>query len=353
MRYHAPMRFTIVVLGMAVLVPLPPARAHDPIATKVTWSREIRPLVQRRCIACHTPGGFAFPLTTYAEARPWAVAIKEETLAGIMPPWGAAAGIGHFANDRRLTRHEIELIAAWVDGGAPQQLPGDGTPVPPADPAAPAAPTGTRVPLANAVIEDATNRTASVTLQVPAGLTLTAWSFEPGTPAIVERVELELGTRALGTWTPGDASLAFPANAGVALGSTALFTARITYRAPETRVVDYSGIRIWTTKEPRPMTVRETTIVRSWRAPHAVHVFALRPTGSADVEVVAHFPNGRIEPLGVFAAPPKAPHPTYRLTEPLALPAGGRLDVTGAVRLLYTEPATRTVKPNVRRRPRR
>jgi len=340
------------------------APAHDRIKTTVTWVREIGPLLERRCTSCHAREGYAFPLTTYGEARPWAVAIKEETLAGTMPPWGAAPGIGHFANDRTLTRHELELIAAWVDGGAPEaprHTAEAGAPaadpesaslddVPASD--APAQP-GTFVPLASAVITEATQRTASVSLEPPAGMSLIAWSFEPGTAALVERADLELGTRWLGTWTPGEGAIEFPSDAAVPLGTSALFTARVAYRAPEARVVDYSGLRIWVSREPRPRIVRETTVVRSWRTPAAVDVVAIRPTGTAPVEAVARFASGSIEPLGRFTMPSRGPHPTYRLARPLALPAGARVEVTGAVRLLYTDDATRTVKPNVRRRPRR
>ena len=36
-----------------------------------------------------------------------------------MPPWSAASGYGHFANDMSLTGREISLILSWADGGAP------------------------------------------------------------------------------------------------------------------------------------------------------------------------------------------------------------------------------------------
>ena len=45
----------------------------------------------------------AMPLQTWEEARPWAVAIKEEILARHMPPWSAERGYGAFANDGALT----------------------------------------------------------------------------------------------------------------------------------------------------------------------------------------------------------------------------------------------------------
>lgn len=95
--------------------------AHDRITTKVTWDREISPIFQARCAGCHSPQGTStIRLTTYQEARPWAAAIKEEVLTRRMPKWNAARGYGDFANDPSLSPFEIALVAAWVDGGAPE-----------------------------------------------------------------------------------------------------------------------------------------------------------------------------------------------------------------------------------------
>jgi hypothetical protein len=60
---------------------------------------------------------------TYTEARPWAVAIKEEVLNRRMPPWGAIKGFGEFQDDRSLSQEQIELVANWVEGGAPEGEP--------------------------------------------------------------------------------------------------------------------------------------------------------------------------------------------------------------------------------------
>jgi mono/diheme cytochrome c family protein len=96
-------------------------RAHDRITTRVTWDREIAPIFDARCIECHRSGGRStIPLASYQQARPWAVAIKEEVLTRRMPKWSAARGYGDFANDPSLSPFEIALIAAWVDGGAPE-----------------------------------------------------------------------------------------------------------------------------------------------------------------------------------------------------------------------------------------
>ena len=94
--------------------------AHDRITTKVTWDREIAPIVRARCVACHSAGGRGpMPLSTYEEARPWAKAIKEEVLARRMPKWPVMRGYGDFKNDPSLSALEIALVAAWADGGAP------------------------------------------------------------------------------------------------------------------------------------------------------------------------------------------------------------------------------------------
>jgi hypothetical protein len=98
----------------------PPSAAHDVITTKITWNREIIRILNAHCLSCHRPGGSAFSLATYNEGRPWAKAIQEEVLERRMPPWGAVKGFGDFKNDQALTPEQLEIIGAWVDGGAPE-----------------------------------------------------------------------------------------------------------------------------------------------------------------------------------------------------------------------------------------
>jgi len=118
-------RLTAVIAFLLFFHAHPAVRAHDVITTKLTWNREISRIVTSRCAMCHHPGGRAFSLLTYAEARPWAVAIKEEVLSRRMPPWGAVKGFGDFRNDQGLTAEQIEWITAWVGGGVPEGDPAD------------------------------------------------------------------------------------------------------------------------------------------------------------------------------------------------------------------------------------
>jgi len=123
-----------------LLVPLATAAAHDIITTPITWDREISRIVYDRCASCHHPGGLAFSLMTYADARPWAVAIKEEIFERRMPPWGAVKGFGDFRNDKALTPEQIELVTSWVGGGVPEGEPKDLPPAPKFDQPAPSIP---------------------------------------------------------------------------------------------------------------------------------------------------------------------------------------------------------------------
>ena len=112
------MRQTILFAALSLTL-----RAHDVITTKITWTREVSRIVYKHCASCHRGGGSSFSLLTYEEARPWAKAIKEEVLTRRMPVWNAVKGFGEFKNDRGLTQEQIEILAQWVEGGAPEGNP--------------------------------------------------------------------------------------------------------------------------------------------------------------------------------------------------------------------------------------
>ena len=119
----------IAALGVAALtlVSTRPVSSHNPVTTTVLFNREVAAILNQKCRQCHVADGMAMPLRTYAETRPWAVAIKEEILARRMPPWPAERGYGAFANDNGLTLREQEFLISWIDGGAPE---GEGSPPP-------------------------------------------------------------------------------------------------------------------------------------------------------------------------------------------------------------------------------
>jgi peroxiredoxin len=95
---------------------------------KVTYHRDVLPILQNRCQSCHRPGEVGpFSLMTYRQSVNWAGDIKEFTQARRMPPWKPVEGPA-FHNERKLTDQEIAILAAWADGGTPEGDPRDAPP---------------------------------------------------------------------------------------------------------------------------------------------------------------------------------------------------------------------------------
>src|SRR5581483_7063912 len=95
-------------------------------APKVTFYRDVLPILQERCQGCHRPGEVGpMAFGAYDQTRPWAKAIKQAVVLKKMPPWNAQATAGRFANDPSLSPQEIGKLVAWADNGAPAGNPKD------------------------------------------------------------------------------------------------------------------------------------------------------------------------------------------------------------------------------------
>jgi hypothetical protein len=109
-----------VVVGADVIV----AQGRAP--ARVTFYKDVAPVLQKNCETCHRPGQIApMAFQTYESTRPWARAIKEAVVSKKMPPWFADGGSAHILNDRSLKPAEIEMLATWADAGAPAGNPSD------------------------------------------------------------------------------------------------------------------------------------------------------------------------------------------------------------------------------------
>ncbi len=89
-----------------------------------TWSHDIAPIVYGNCTTCHHAGGAGpFSLMSYAEARRWAPQIAKVTVSRFMPPWLPEPGYGDFADNRRLSDHDVDLLQSWIRNGMPEGKP--------------------------------------------------------------------------------------------------------------------------------------------------------------------------------------------------------------------------------------
>jgi hypothetical protein len=347
----------IAVAGYQLLRPESVDARHVPITTKIVFNREIAQIFQRKCFQCHTEGNVSVPLTTYKEARPWAVAIKEEILEKRMPPWGAASGYGHFANDMSLTGREISLILSWADGGAPSGVllvDEDKPPVfiPPLNNWEQGTP-DVIVKVAENLKIAAESPYRVERFEVPTGLKQAKWlralQLNPGDRRVI-RYAAFYDTRNgqwLGTWTPSSQVSAMPAGSGLQLPAGAKLTVEIGYRGnmedgsgmaelgfyflEQAAAQTPSAIEI----APAPVNVVAHKMAERVRAETAIKTAAtitsmwprLGP-GARSLEVTAIRPDGGVEPM-LWVNNYRAEWPaSYTLKEPLSLPAGTRLLMT-------------------------
>ncbi len=112
-----------IVKSLAVLAVVAfPASAYAQQAAP-TFTKDIAPIFQNKCEACHRPDSIApMSLVSFEESRPWARSIKNRVQARQMPPWhiDKTVGITEFENDRSLSDAEIDVITRWVNAGAPK-----------------------------------------------------------------------------------------------------------------------------------------------------------------------------------------------------------------------------------------
>ncbi|MEC7769506.1 MAG: hypothetical protein VX471_09515, partial [Acidobacteriota bacterium] len=78
---------SVIACG-AVLSALASAASAQSSDQSITYTRDVAPIFQEKCEACHREGSMApMSLVTYRETRPWARRIKAVIESREMPPW--------------------------------------------------------------------------------------------------------------------------------------------------------------------------------------------------------------------------------------------------------------------------
>jgi hypothetical protein len=117
----------LALAGLSIVAPrssvVAPGFSLVAASGPVTFTKDVAPILQQKCQACHQPNSIApMPLVTYEDAREFARPMRTRVAARVMPPWhiDRNVGIREFKNDRGLTDAEIATIVNWVDGGMPR-----------------------------------------------------------------------------------------------------------------------------------------------------------------------------------------------------------------------------------------
>ena len=359
--------------GYQLLRPEPVYSRHVPITTKIVFNREIAQIFQKKCFQCHTEGNVSMALTSYRDARPWAVAIKEEILERRMPPWSAASGYGHFANDMSLTAREISLILSWTDGGAPSGVllvDEDKPPVfiPPLNGWEQGAPDQiVNVAGGGKIAADSPFKVEryEVATELKQPRWLRALQLNPADRRVIRYAAIyeTRSGRWLGTWTPSSQVASLPAGAAIQLPASGKLTVEIGYRGSTEDASGAGELGLYFAEnKPQAATsieiaapavtlaagkagerIRAETTIKA-----AASASALWPKlgpGAKSLEVTAIRPDGTVEPM-LWLNNYRAEWPSsYILKDAIALPAGTRLVMTA----YYDNPgaAALAAKPSV------
>ena len=289
--------------------------------TDVSWNHDIARILQDRCAVCHHQGGAgSIDLTDYTQARQWAHAIKRSVLDRRMPPWRPSPGFGDFVNDRRLSSYEVELIAAWVNGG---------TRVGPPEPARPGAPAASSLP-------GAVELTSALASFAGAGRTLqlapadherwiSGWEFRSNDTSGIKDATISLGSAVIATWSPGEPATVLPDGTAYRVPAGVTVRATLRYRDVEPRVIDTTRFAVQlSARRPQREIAQLRLVPGANTLAEAIDVLSVRPvvtSSGTSVQIIAQQPDGAVEPLLVIDRDEVDSAVTYRYRRPLRLPA--------------------------------
>ena len=365
---------------LVILVAPRSISSHEPITTKVMFNKEIVRIFQRHCLACHSSGSTTnISLATYAQARPWAKAFKEEVLEKRMPPYQAVKGFGRFHNDYTLTQHEVDQIVSWVEGGVPK---GDDKDLPPESRVL----GGWLLGQPDLILESQKEvelrgvnisshkgdeyRCIALPTNLKEARLVTAVDFHPGNGAAVHCASFGIdmqqmhktsddsvdcgaqngmasdGLRILGTWMPGQTVSRLPKNVARLLPAGARIVLRIHYHKTSEAVSARSSLGLYFAREQAMKPLRAVALAPpeqdipagaqryrikvSYTMQEDAEAIAIRPLlfpFAKSVEATAHRPDGTTEVL-IWARDYRYDwQPDYTFKKPVTLPKGTRIEV--------------------------
>jgi hypothetical protein len=359
----------IAIAATVLLVGILATVAHERITTKITFNKEIVRIFEKNCMSCHSAGGFApMALTTYAEVRPWAKAIKEEVLERRMPPWNAVAGYGEFSNDASLSSRDLDLITAWVDGGAPK---GEDKDLPSLPDFSKPWPLG----LPDLVLQPSSPFTLTgeggdehhcFVLSNPSAKDrwVRGIDFNPGVRDAVQQAFVSIdrdgkpeqahdcssagaGAGILWSWHAGQRAALLPRGQGFFLPAGSNIKLSVHYRQPDGEAQDLSKIGFYFSDRPLAARVREIAIVNhkfeippeapsfpvktSYMLRRDVEAISIQPRMNLlgkSIEVRAVRPNGSTEILVWVRDYDPGWQRSYTFKKPIPLPRGTRIEVS-------------------------
>ncbi|MDP3739599.1 MAG: hypothetical protein Q8R02_19580 [Hyphomonadaceae bacterium] len=96
-------------------------RANKAEFAKISYANDIAPILMKRCVDCHQPGGIGtWQMTNYETVKGFSGMIREAVRVDRMPPYDVDRHVGQFQNDENLTEAETKTLIHWIEAGAPR-----------------------------------------------------------------------------------------------------------------------------------------------------------------------------------------------------------------------------------------
>jgi hypothetical protein len=261
------------VAGCAVNMP---EKGKGAAHAKISYSKEIAPMLVDKCVACHRDGGIApWQMTSYEIVKAFSPMIREVLRTQRMPPWHADPHYGAFKNNRSLTGEQVKALVHWIEAGAPQDKAPD--PLKALNKQWPEWDMGEP----NLVVETpsfAVPATGTIEYQNPIvknplgkDVWIRAIGFNPGDRGVVHHI-LAYGVKAggggpfnMGTYlagyVPGGGVIRFPEDTGVLLTKDMDFRFQVHYTASGKQSADVTKIGIYYTDEAPKYPLRQFVLL--------------------------------------------------------------------------------------------
>jgi hypothetical protein len=98
-----------------------PSRENKADHAKISYEKEIAPLLAKNCVACHTEGGIGpFAMDSYEKVKQWSGMMREAVRTDRMPPYNADPHVGKFTGDMNMSTQDQKSLVHWIEAGAPR-----------------------------------------------------------------------------------------------------------------------------------------------------------------------------------------------------------------------------------------
>jgi hypothetical protein len=356
------------------------------------FTTDVAPIFYMHCAECHRPGEFApFSVLTYREVAQHARSIARAVATRSMPPWKAVEGYGHFAGERRLSQAEIGIVVRWAKGGAPEGDPAKLRRAPPID-------DGWQLGKPDLIAElpqpylipphgDDQYRCFVMPLKLPGDVYVRAVEFRPSNRKLVHHALLFADTSgsareaaakeggsyscfgtpgflpsaSFGGWSPGAGAIRMPDNAAVKLKAGSYLVVQEHFHARGETEQEQSQVGLYFTERAPTQAVVDVGLVSRdidipagesaykvrdhFELPIDVHAIGIIPHAHylcRDMRGWAILPGGRKRWLLWIKDWDFNWQDQYHYTEPVALPAGTRVEME----FTYDNSAANAHNPN-------